>query len=89
MLIYNVHTLQKTFALTYKGRLSLSVNPAHVLTFAEGESFDSLFDRITRKGGLTSSQVKGIKSGQDGGVLYEYQGDKYSLEDGRSFVCPE
>jgi len=48
----------------------------------EGESFEKLLDRITRKSGLQPAQIKAIKSGQDGGLVYEYKGEKYSLEDG-------
>jgi hypothetical protein len=50
----------------------------------ERESFDSLLDRITRKSGLQSLYIQAIKSGQDGGLVYEYKGEKYSLEDGKS-----
>ena len=87
MLIYNVHTLLKTFAITYKGVFPISPHPQYSnrLTLAENESFDSLLDRITRKSGLKSSSVQAIKSGQDGGLVYEYKGEKYALEDGVSY----
>jgi len=53
---------------------------------AERESFESLLDRITRKSGLKSLYIQAIKSGQDGGLVYEYKGEKYSLEDGKSHL---
>jgi len=55
---------------------------ASLLTTIAGEDFDSLFDRISKKAGLQSEQAKSLKSGQEGGLVYEYKGDKYSLEDG-------
>jgi hypothetical protein len=48
----------------------------------DGETYDSLFDRISKKAGLQTAQAKALKSGQEGGLVYEYKGEKYSLEDG-------
>lgn len=50
----------------------------------EGESYDGLLDRVAHKAGLEASQTKALKSHKDGGLAYEYQGEKYSLEDSTS-----
>ena len=67
MFLYNIHTPQKTFAIQHK----------------DGESFQSLISRIVSKSGISSAEQKAIQERKDGaGVVYEFEGERWSLEDG-------
>ncbi len=71
MFLYNVHTPNKTFAIQQK----------------DGESFNSLLDRIAAKSGLSHAEQTSFKGLKEGSALqYEYEGERWSLEDGTS-VC--
>ncbi|ORX34933.1 hypothetical protein BD324DRAFT_662036 [Kockovaella imperatae] len=66
MLVYNVHTPSKTFALASK----------------DGEGYDQLIDRVCSKGGIGQDDVAAVKARKDGaGLVYEHEGSRWALED--------
>jgi hypothetical protein len=71
MFLYNVHAPNKTFAVQYQ----------------DGQTFKSLLDRIASKSGLSTAEQTALKGRKEGaGIIYEFEGERWSLEDGRSFL---
>lgn len=83
MFLYNVHTPHKTFALQHKGECQAGRVAATYAHLLDDESFAAFLDRIAPKAGLQTKDVQALKEGKDGsGLVYEYEGERYSLEDG-------
>ena len=54
----------------------------------DDETFAAFLDRIAPKAGLQQKDVQTLKEGKDGSSLvYEYEGERYSLEDGSSALA--
>lgn len=81
MFIYNVHAPSKTFALAAKGTIRLQ--NVMVANLPEKEDAAGLIDRIVTKAHLSTDDANAVREKKDGaGVVYEFDGDRWALEDG-------
>jgi hypothetical protein len=91
MFLYNIHTPNKTFALQHKGEPTDTLSDRRCSP-SDDETFNTFLERIAPKAGLQQQDIQALKQGKDGsGLVYEYEGQRYSLEDGsscrRSAMC--
>ena len=51
----------------------------------DGEGYAKMIDRIATKAGLSTEDATALKEGKDGaGLVYEFEGSRFALEDGVS-----